>query len=328
MLICSAALMTSIIFDQASEVSDVVNHESEQNNIKTPSRQISNEVPTNKLVKKINLPYKVTRKKETEKVNKLNKETLKTISPRVAALWNINEKSISKAYSKRINIINKLGQNLSYQERQSLYKYIRSGPNKNAHDLAAIDYLLIKLESRNDIASEFVEEMSSIVVNKKVDGSVRGYVVQHLGIAYDDKPAFRTELREIYYNGLKEKSTDVSGTSLMVLTNLSKRFKEFDKERIKNAAIELATDSETQHASKISILSKLGELNAIEALPTLRKQVKEGKGIVIKLAAIHSLGQLGKEEDIALLEEFLADSSMPVYNKAASKALDTLKQRI
>jgi HEAT repeat protein len=152
--------------------------------------------------------------------------------------------------------------------------------------------------------------------------------MQHLGIAYDDKPEFRKSLKETYYTGLKDKSTDVAGTSLMILTNLSKRFNEFDKDLIKTAAIELAADEDTQHASRISVISKLGELQAKESLPSIRKQIKEGKGIVIKLAAIHSLGMLGEEKDIEVLEGFLADSSEVIYNKAASKALAILKNRI
>jgi hypothetical protein len=254
------------------------------------------------------------------------REALRDTSPRISALWK-NEKGEEPTYREKNEAINHLGVNLQKEEREAIYDYFRSGPSDDVYDLAVMDRLMIHLDNIPSIAPEYVSEMTNIVKDESVKGSVRGYVMQHLGDSYDTRPALRGQLQNVYYEGLKDSSTDVSGTSVMVLTDLSRKYDHFDKGALGKATIELTESEETWHASRISAMSAVGRLGQKEALPTVRQQVKEGDGIVMKLSAIHSLGQLGEEKDIKVLEEILKDPNKKVYAVAAKKALDSIQQR-
>jgi len=272
------------------------------------------EPPSNKPPKKAVVPLTPERR-----------EALKSVSPRVSALWK-NEKGEEPTFDQKKMIIHELGSNLSAVEREALYDYLRSGPSDDVYDLAVIDRLMIHLENIPEIAPEFVSTLIDLSKDAKVDGSVRGYVIQHLEDAYQAKSGLRGDIEEALYGGLGDTSTDVSGTSVQVLTSLSYQFPHLDQKRIALAALSLAGTDNTFHTSRITAISAVGNLGIKEALPVVRKQAEEGDRTVMKLAAIHSLGQLGEQKDIPFLEEILANPEKKLFAKAAQKALDRLKK--
>jgi hypothetical protein len=266
-------------------------------------------------------------KLEAKVVSQTRREELKRASPRISSLW-WNERGEEPSIKEKHAAILKFGKNFTPIEREALYDYIRSGPDDNAFDLEIIDTVMIHLDGIPSLASEYVTEMIGIVQDKSVDGSVRGYVMQHLGDSYQTTPALRFQINEALNLGLSDLSTDVSGTSALVLTTLSQQYDHFDRDLIGQAAMKVVEDESTSHNSRISAVSAVGRLGVVEALPIVRKQAQEGDRIVMKLAAIHSLGQIGDAEDIELLENILKDKSKQVLAIAAKKALSHIKERI
>ena len=254
------------------------------------------------------------------------REKLKSISSRIEALWR-NADGKTPSYAQKKMVIHKLGKTLSPEEREALYDYLRNGPSHNVYDLAIIDRLMIHLENTPEIAPEYVANLIDISKDTVIDGSVRGYVIQHLEDAYQARPILRKPIEEAFYAGLADTSTDVSGTSVQVLTLLSKQFPgQFDEKKIALSALSMAEKNNTWHPSRITAISVVGKLGVKEALPTVRKQAEKGARVTMKLAAIHSLGQLGDEEDIPFLEEILANPEKKFFAIAAQKALDRLQK--
>jgi hypothetical protein len=271
----------------------------------------------------VSVPKKAYQPKE---ISPEKRENLKNISPRISALWK-NKKGQAASYREKNVAINRLGVNLLKEEREAIYDYFRSGPSNDVYDLAVIDRLMNHLDNIPSIAPEYLGEMTNLVKDKTVKGSVRGYAMQHLGDIYNTRPTLRKKLLNVYYEGLKDSSSDVSGTSVMVLTYLSSHYENIDKKLLKEATVELVNNEDTWLASKISTISAAGRLGLKESLPEVRHQVTEGNGIVMKLSAIHSLGQLGNEEDITTLEEIIGDPNKKVFAIAAKKALRSIKLR-
>lgn len=231
-------------------------------------------------------------------------------------------------YDQRIDSLEKMGKNLNQVERAELYSFLRHGPN-DKFTLHVKDEIMIKIEQQGTPAPEYIGELRSIVADEGIDGDLRGYAAQHLRSAYvhatDEE---RKEIRETFYEGLKDNETDVSGTSLLSVINLHERFGEFEDDKIDEAALELSTSDNTHLPSKITAMSLVGERGLVQVLPSARDQAIKGVDTVMKIASIATLGELGTQEDLEILDKILNNHSKSYYHEAAELSKTKIKKRL
>ena len=83
--------------------------------------------------------------------------------------------------------------------------------------------------------------------------------------------------------------------------------------------LKLLDASDTTEVRKRKIISQLGEIFAVEAIPRLSAITKE-KNVVLAEEAVHALGKIGNQNTIPLLTSLLK-SDVPQIQSAAAKAL-------
>jgi hypothetical protein len=234
-------------------------------------------------------------------------------------------------YRQRLQIVGSLENNLDLSERQELYDFLRNDEN-DASTLHVKDEIMRKLESQNKKPPEYIDELIDIAMDKNIDGDLRGYAVQHIRTAYPDpediQDSDETELREIeeaLYQCLEDRDSDVSGTAILALSNLSQDHPDnFDTHIIDDAALSLAQDESVHIPSRITALRVCGQLGLEESADLARELAAEANDNVLRLVAIATLGDVGTSDDIELLESFL-DSDF--YRKAANLALKKIEER-
>lgn len=246
---------------------------------------------------------------------------------RVDGLWKTPEGK-NPTYRQRIEVLEKMGKNLNLVERNELYNFLRNGPS-DRDTMHVKDEIMIKIEQQGAPAPEYVNELRSIVADANVDGDVRGYAAQHLRSAYihaDDKE--REDIRETFYEGLKDNESDVSGTSLLSVINLHERFGGFDEEKIDEAALNLSVSDNVHLPSRITAMTLVGERRLEKVLPVARDQAVNGADTVMQVASIAALGEVGTEDDLKFLDEVLEDRKKRFYHEAAKLSKSKIKMRL
>lgn len=242
----------------------------------------------------------------------------------IAGLWK-NQLGQAPSYKQRINSVNQLGLNLEVDERQDLYQYLRYGPDNNAYDLHIKDRLMIKFESQQSGQEEYVNELKEMVFEEELDGEFRGYVMQHLRSEYFLHERSRSELKKIIIKGMKDVSSDVSGTALLAVADMNTELDNIEKIEVQKGLLDIVNSKDSHQPSRVTAFSLAGKLEVEDALPAIRKEIKEGKDYTAKIAALYSLGNLGDETDEPLLEEVLNSHTNAFIIKAAKQALEKLK---
>jgi len=115
-------------------------------------------------------------------------------------------------------------------------------------------------------------------------------------------------VQESLWNALGERDNSNAGTALLGLDKLSRNHPEFDREQIDAAMLDLASDQEASVANRITALRMCGEQGNVQALETARNLAQNGDTTMLRCAAIVTLGDLGTEEDLALLETYAAST--------------------
>ena len=115
-------------------------------------------------------------------------------------------------------------------------------------------------------------------------------------------------VRESLWNALGERENSNAGTALLGLDKLSRNHAEFDRQEIDAAMVDLAGDDQASVANRITALRMCGERGNVQALETARNLARNGDTTMLRCAAIATLGELGTEEDLALLETYAAST--------------------
>jgi len=248
-------------------------------------------------------------------------------SKRIKELW-VNDSGEEPSYKGKWKSIKKIGLNLTKEEKSDIYDFIRNGPNKDVHDLHLKDELMIKLEKQPDISNEYLNEFIDIASDKSIDGALRGYVMQHIRSAYWNHIEKRDDLRSSIYNGLEDHSSDVSGTALMAAVSLNERFGGFDDEKINKAAIKLSHNPLAHLPSKMTAIKIIGEQKLEEGLDLVRDKAQNGEDTVMKIVAIHSLGDIGTKEDLEFMNKMLKNEALEVMHPALKKSIYKVENRL
>ncbi|MDF7802198.1 hypothetical protein P4C99_22195, partial [Pontiellaceae bacterium B1224] len=135
------------------------------------------------------------------------------------------------------------------------------------------------------------------------------------------------------FQALEERDSTIAGTSLIGLELLSRTHDEFDREVIVNKASEIAADEAASSASRMTALrlsagmsnNEQGVSN-VEVAETARSLAQTGETVLLRSAAIVTLGEVGTSDDRELLESYLLADNRQIAG-AAKMALDKMDAR-
>ena len=138
-------------------------------------------------------------------------------------------------------------------------------------------------------------------------------------------------VREAMMGALDERDSTLAGTALIGAELLSRTHEEFDRKAIVEKASEIAADEEASAASRMTALrlsasenlkSETGNVNG-QVADTARSLAQTGETILLRSAAIVTLGETGTEDDRELLESFAGSEDRQIA-AAAELALQEM----
>lgn len=238
----------------------------------------------------------------------------------------VNEKGESSSYHDKLIAVRKLGKKLSKDDKASLYEFLKYGPAGRSN-LHVKDRILMVLDKQSN-QDEHIDNLIEISNDRTVDGALRGYVVQHLRSAYlRTNIKNRNKLTEAFYKNLEDVDSDVSGTALLALTKLDKRFSGFNDSIIDEGSLNLASNENTYITSRVTAIQISGERKIYEVLPIARKELNRPNETVMKLASINAIGNVGNSDDLEVLEKILENKKAKVLHIAVKKAIKRIHKR-
>lgn len=153
-------------------------------------------------------------------------------------------------------------------------------------------------------------------------------------------------IRDAMYGALGERGNTIAGTALIGLENLSRTYEEFDRDLISDKATEIALDESASAQSRMTALRLASDLatrnggtgsvpssDDTEVVPpkegvvdAARVLAQTGETVLLRSAAIVTLGEVGAETDRELLTSYLSDNNRQIAG-AAQMALDKMDSR-
>ncbi len=145
-------------------------------------------------------------------------------------------------------------------------------------------------------------------------------------------------IHDAMFQALDERGETLAGTALIGLELLSRTHDEFDRETIVEKSVEIAGDEMASAASRLTALrlasmtsrppeggTTNGERNA-EVVDAARSLAQMGETVLLRSAAIVTLGEVGTPDDRELLESYLLADNKQISD-AAKMALAKMEAR-
>lgn len=231
----------------------------------------------------------------------------------------------AKAYN---NKLNEIGVSLSRDEREVLYKFLRNGPNDRKF-LSIKDSIMMKIEKQATFPPEYIDTLIGISEDRQINGDLRGYAVQHLRTLYKlQNETVKEKIRRSLYSNLNDISSDVSGTAMLTIADLSKKHKGFDLGKFNSEVLNIAGDESAHMPSRIVAVQLCGQQNLKSTLPMVYETYSSTNDVVLKLASVNAIGYLGSEQDIGFLKNIIKDKKNKVLKNAAKNSISKINSRI
>ncbi len=164
----------------------------------------------------------------------------------------------------------------------------------------------------------------------------------------EKKPDEMEVIRDSMFQALDERGTTIAGTALIGLENLSRIHDEFDRATITAKALEISSDETASTTSRLTALrlaasltredteehggidfessSEAGGEIYNEVVGAARSLAQTGDTVLLRSAAIVTLGEVGSSDDRELLQSYLLDDDRQIAS-AAQLALNTMDER-
>ncbi len=137
-------------------------------------------------------------------------------------------------------------------------------------------------------------------------------------------------VREAMFASLNERDCTIAGTSLIGLELLSRTHDEFDREAITDSALDIASDESASAASRMTAMRLAAGVGPADnsdytdrTAETARLIAQTGETVLLRSAAIVTLGEIGTDADRELLESFTTDGNRQIAT-AAQLALEKM----
>jgi hypothetical protein len=135
------------------------------------------------------------------------------------------------------------------------------------------------------------------------------------------------------FSALDERDSTIAGTPLIGLELLSRTRDEFDRDAIVNSALDIASDESASAESRLTALRLSAGVGATEnteytasTTETARLLAQTGETVLLRSAAIVTLGEIGTDADRELLESFAVSDNRQIA-MAAEMALAKMDAR-
>ena len=142
-----------------------------------------------------------------------------------------------------------------------------------------------------------------------------------------------TAVKEAMFQALEERSETLAGTSLIGLELLSRTHEEFDRKLIIEKTVEVASDESASPSCRLTALrlaSLAGKEQGAEGMAniadTTRSLAQTGETILLRSAAIVTLGEVGTAADREFLDTFASSDNKQIA-AAARLALQKMDAR-
>ena len=236
----------------------------------------------------------------------------------------------------RMVAIHELAKNLKDYEIDALCEFLLN-KHRYAEDLSAVkNDILDALMAQETLPDRLQKDMLTIFRDKEYEEWWRNYVVQHFALYYPrkwpkdgvvaaDDPT-RQEMIHAYWDALDETRTSIAGTALLGIERMSGGYSEFDRGRIGQEALDLASDEKADVRSRTAAVQVAGKMGKAEILPMARKLANSGGSVPLRMSSIAAIGQVGGKDDAEFLRN-MEKHSDGYLRKAVTSALKQLEKR-
>ena len=205
-------------------------------------------------------------------------------------------------YKVRLKLLSELNRELSTDERDGLYLFL-SNDEDSIEALHLKDEVMCKLEQQTTWPPEYIEALTKLFLDDNITGELKGYIIQHIRSAYDREEVDRENIRRVLFVATQDIENDASGTACLALTDLSRKYQDFDRSTVANAVFKVASNKETAAPSRMTALECCTRLKLAKT-SEIAKEVLEDQAssFVFKAVALAAIGKLGKPSDIEWLK--------------------------
>jgi hypothetical protein len=139
-------------------------------------------------------------------------------------------------------------------------------------------------------------------------------------------------IQDAMFQALDERDSTLAGTALIGLENLSRTYDEFDREVISEKAAQIASDELASSESRMTALRLSAQIlnsegiSNVEVVQAARTLAQTGETVLLRSAAIVTLGEVGSTDDRELLESYLLADNRQIAG-AAKMALEKMSAR-
>lgn len=279
-----------------------------------------------------------------------------SLSAPVKALLGLDEKKHN--YPSLLSAINELGDEISADDVTALMDML-SWSNDRFPGIRDIEINAVK----NDVLDRLLRQselpaglglhMVEMAGNLENDPVWRDYCLQFMTPFYERlskeaggmssstsvdsgdavPPNELSVVREAMFAALEEREATLAGTSLIGLELLSRTHDEFDRELIVEKSVEIATDELASPSSRMTALRLSAQLSdaepavsSAEVASSARTLAQTGQTVLLRSAAIVTLGETGTDADRELLVAYTTDENRQIA-EAARLALEKMDVR-
>jgi hypothetical protein len=215
---------------------------------------------------------------------------------------------------------------------------------RNFLNLSASDYPNLKPIALNSLKNDILDvlldqrqlpeglgtQIAGMFSNPSADYMWREYCLQYMapyverqikdGVVQkaeqnDPKQVEMTAVTGALFSALDDRKEDLAGTALLGLDRLSKKHEQFSRTEVLSKALEIAGDKRASARCRLTAMRVASAGGVKDILPTARDLAQNGETVLLRGAAITTLGDFGAPEDMDLLKTL---SSSPNRQIAAA----------
>lgn len=224
-------------------------------------------------------------------------------------------------FHQRLNAVHQLPDRLSQAQIQQLQNFLTQ-PSGELGEAALKNDLLNMLRAQSRAPQGLTETLLTIYRDSRHTALMRDYAIQHLGAWQLQSPP-SSSIRQTLWQACDQTGNSIAGTALLALYRLRNHLSSAERQRLGQQALAIAGKGASP-LSRLTALRICGELELREAGEISRSVLRARSDISLKLSAIATLGDVGVESDLALLESFLAH---PRLARAAELAIGRLLKK-
>lgn len=244
-------------------------------------------------------------------------------------------------YWARKNAIRQLGVHLSRLELNALYAFLTTKADRQSFDADAFNSIkndvLDMLVLQEPLPEDLAAQMVFMFRDRSLDDMWREYCVQHFQRYYERKwpvgssaiqDPERMAFESVYWEAASEWNTRVAGAALLGLDQLSSKHEEIDRDKLTEATESLAFREDGNPGSRLTAIRLCGQRGLTNSLSSMRSLAVNSTNALLQLTAVASIGDLGSDADIELLNNLMRKiPGSKLTQNAIERAIKHIQER-